>query len=66
MVSLIKRSDSSVGRRCLVSRKRYRKKRRSCAICKPDKRGLAVRWTPKDLALLRQYEKARDRGWVDE
>jgi hypothetical protein len=28
-----------------MARKVYRKKRRSCRICKPGKRGLAPRWT---------------------
>jgi hypothetical protein len=49
-----------------VSRKRYRKKRRSWSVCKPDKRGLAVRWSPKQLALLKLHEKAMARGSWDE
>jgi hypothetical protein len=49
-----------------VSRKRYRRKRRSCRTCKPSKRGQAVRWSPKHLELLKLCEKAATRGWWDE
>jgi hypothetical protein len=49
-----------------VSRKRYRRKRRSCRACKPSKRGLAVRWSPKQLELLKLHEKALARGTWDE
>jgi hypothetical protein len=49
-----------------VSRKRYRRKRRSCAVCKPGKRGLAVRWSPKQLALLKLHERSIARGMWDE
>lgn len=38
-------------------RKRYRSKRRSCALCKPHKRGHDSRWTARDRALLSSAEK---------
>lgn len=40
-------------------RRRYRKKRRSCGVCKPDKKGLAVRWTNRQLAQLKEFERDR-------
>jgi hypothetical protein len=45
-----------------MSRKRYRTKRRSCSLCKPSKRGRAVRWNPKQLELLKLHERALARG----
>jgi hypothetical protein len=39
-------------------RKRYKNKTKStCAICKPHKRGWAVRWKSKELSKLKQDEK---------
>ena len=38
-------------------RKRYRSKRRSCALCKPHKRGHDSRWTARDRALLGSAEQ---------
>ena len=32
-------------------RKNYKRKRRSCALCKPRKVGWASRWTAKEAAL---------------
>jgi hypothetical protein len=44
-------------------RKRYRKKRRSCGVCKPDKMGLSKRWTARQEMLLKEFEReARYRG----
>jgi hypothetical protein len=43
-------------------RKRYRKKRRSCGVCKPDKRGISKRWTPRDEVLLKDFERRLNRG----
>lgn len=42
-------------------RKRGKNKRRSCGLCKPQKRGLDIRWAPKELARLREFEKERRR-----
>ena len=42
-------------------RKRRKNKRRSCGLCKPQKRGLDVRWAPKELARLRDFERERRR-----
>jgi hypothetical protein len=40
-----------------VMRKRYRTKRRSCARCKPHKRGWAPRWTAKAAQHLCEAER---------
>jgi hypothetical protein len=45
-----------------MSRKAYRKKRRSCALCKPSKRGLAIRWSPREFSQLRSFERTLHRG----
>jgi hypothetical protein len=45
-----------------MARKVYRRKRRSCGVCKPSKRGLAPRWSDRDLARLKAFEKARSHG----
>lgn len=39
-------------------RKRYKNKLKSCALCKPHKRGFAVRWRPKELAEIARAERA--------
>lgn len=38
-------------------RKRYKVKKRSCALCKPNKVGWASRWKIKDFALIKEFEK---------
>jgi hypothetical protein len=38
-------------------RKRYKKKLRSCRLCKPHKRGLDKRWTPKALVCMKSAER---------
>ncbi len=38
-------------------RKKYKKKRHSCSLCKPHKTGGAIRWKEKEHALLRELEK---------
>lgn len=43
-------------------RKRYKRKRESCALCKPQKMGHEKRWKDRDLAQLREFE--RDRQWA--
>lgn len=40
-------------------RKRYKKKKHSCALCKPWKMRGMVRWKNKELALLKEFEKLR-------
>jgi hypothetical protein len=37
-------------------RKRLKRKRRSCALCKPYKMGGENRWKPKELAGLKRAE----------
>lgn len=43
-----------------MARKRLKKKRRSCAMCKPFKMRGAIRWKPRDQFLLRLYEQDKD------
>jgi len=38
-------------------RKRYRDKNRSCALCKPQKRGWTRRWSAREIALLESSER---------
>lgn len=38
-------------------RKRYKIKKKSCALCKPHKMGLAKRFKDKDLGSLQESEK---------
>jgi hypothetical protein len=38
-------------------RKRYRDKNRSCALCKPQKRGWARRWSAREIAALEVSER---------
>lgn len=40
-------------------RKRYKEKRHSCAFCKPHKMRGACRWSDKDFAMLKEFEKRR-------
>jgi len=37
-------------------RKRLKRKRRSCGLCKPYKMGMENRWKPKEFARLKQAE----------
>jgi hypothetical protein len=36
-------------------RKRYKKKLRSCKLCKPHKMGIDKRWKPKEEAKEKQH-----------
>ena len=40
-------------------RKRYKKKARSCPLCKPHKMHIEKRWKPREQAALEEFEKAR-------
>ena len=40
-------------------RKRFKRKKYSCGLCKPNKVGWASRWKGKDLALLKVFEKEK-------
>ncbi len=40
-------------------RKRLKMKRRSCALCKPHNMGWERRWTSRDAADLRRFERER-------
>jgi hypothetical protein len=48
-------------------RKRIKRKRHSCKVCKPGKTGQSNRWSPREHMLLRRFEKALQRGadWND-
>ena len=37
-------------------RKKYKKKKHSCKLCKPHKMKWAKRWSSKDLSLLKEFE----------
>ena len=41
-------------------RKRYHAKRRSCTLCKPNKRGYSHRHTDRELQELVDFEKRRE------
>jgi hypothetical protein len=42
-------------------RKRNRTKKRACGVCKPRKRGWTIRWSPRELMLLKEWERERKR-----
>jgi len=46
-------------------RKRYKKKRRSCSVCKPHRRGITMRWSGREEQRLKDWERERRRGWFE-
>jgi hypothetical protein len=44
-------------------RKRLKKKRRSCATCKPHKTGGATRWTDKELQAMKIADRVMRRAY---
>ncbi len=40
-------------------RKRYKNKKRSCSLCKPQKTNGAIRWNKEDLFLLKEFERQK-------
>jgi len=45
-------------------RKRFKKKKRSCALCKPHKMEGATRWKTKEFAKIKEFEKTKNLlGW---
>ena len=40
-------------------RKQYKKKRRSCALCKPHKRGICHRWEDNERQELEIWERIK-------
>ncbi len=42
-------------------RKRTMKKRKSCALCKPWKMGKMVRWKEKEFALMKEFERTKQK-----
>lgn len=40
-------------------RKKYKNKRRSCALCKPWKRGWMKRWKYKEETDIKEFEKTK-------
>ena len=47
-------------------RKQLNRKKRSCALCKPQKMGWERRWKPREAAKLKRFERAILRGEYDE
>ena len=47
-------------------RKQLKRKKRSCALCKPYKVGWEKRWKPREAAKLKRFERAARRGEYDE
>jgi len=43
-------------------RKRLKKKKRSCPLCKPYKMGDANRWKAKGFAKIKEFEKIKAKG----
>jgi hypothetical protein len=41
----------------------YKRKRRSCAVCKPGKRGIVKRWSIPEEAAIREAD--RERRWYE-
>ena len=41
-------------------RKRFKIKKRSCALCKPNKMGWSNRWNAKELAIIKEFEKLKN------
>lgn len=47
-------------------RKRLKKKKHSCALCKPNKMGCANRWRDKEMVLLKEliaFLKKKKKNW---
>jgi hypothetical protein len=44
-----------------MARKRLKRKKYSCKVCKPGKTGQSNRWSPKDESALRRFERAVSR-----
>jgi hypothetical protein len=51
-----------------MARKRIKKKKYSCKLCKPGKTGQSNRWTPREQMLLKRFEQALSGGsdWNDQ
>jgi hypothetical protein len=47
-------------------RKQLKRKKRSCALCKPYKMGWAKRWKPREAEKLKRFERNARRGWYEE
>jgi len=41
-------------------RKRLKHKKRSCALCKPNKMGWDNRWGAKEFVLLKEFERLKN------
>jgi len=42
-------------------RKHLKRKNRACGLCKPNKAGITNRWKVKDFALLKSFEREKQR-----
>lgn len=47
----------------MIMRKNLKKKKHSCALCKPHKMGWESRWKPREATKLRAFEKERAKGF---
>ena len=47
--------------RFIIMRKRFKIKKHSCSLCKPNKTGHAHRWNNRDLYALKDFEKEKRR-----
>lgn len=41
-------------------RKRFKQKKRGCALCKPHKLGWDNRWNAKEFTRLKEFEKIKN------
>jgi hypothetical protein len=47
-------------------RKQLKRKKRSCALCKPHKVGWERRWKPREAEKLKRFERSIRRGEYDD
>jgi len=48
-----------------VARKRLKRKKSSCKVCRPGKRAQSNRWSPKEEEALKRFERAvARRDWA--
>jgi len=45
-------------------RKRLKKKKKSCPLCKPHKMKGTNRWKPKEFAKIKEFEKIKQKAKV--
>lgn len=45
----------------IFMRKRFKIKKASCGLCKPQKRGISNRWNNKELIKLNEWEEVKNK-----